>query len=356
MDRKPIRVAVVGLGLIGMRRARTLRETPGAELVGVTDLDRGRVAGAKREFGIRAFPDWESAASARGVDAVVVATTNDWLSAITRAALAAGKHVLCEKPPGRNAGEAREMCAAAEGAGRVLAFGFNHRHAAHVLEARKIVAAGGIGRPLHARARYGHGARPDFEREWRADPAKAGGGELLDQGVHLIDLARLFLGDVERVHGVLRTACWPIQPLEDNAFCVLEHAAGGVALLHASITQWKNLFSFELYGDRGAVTVEGLGGSYGGERVVWHRRRAEAGPPDEEVHEYEDELGSWRRECSAFLDAIRGTPAGGAMPIATPSDGLAVMEIVEALYASAGSGRSVTCHPLRAHSAQAGMR
>lgn len=344
MKRRALRVAVVGLGLIGTRRVRVLRETPGAELAAIVDTDQARVEAVGRDTGARAFARWENAVCADDVDAIIVATPNDCLAPIACAALESGKHVLCEKPPGRNAAEARAMLEAAESSGRVLAFGFNHRHAPGVSKALEIVRSGGVGRLLHLRARYGHGARPGFEREWRADRERAGGGELMDQGVHLVDLARLFLGEVERVYAVTRTAFWPIAPLEDNAFCLLEHAGGTVSMLHASLTQWKNLFSIEIFGEQGAVLVEGLGGSYGQERAVWQRRCPESGPPDQDAWEFETELSSWRHEWRAFLDAVEGTTdVLTRAPLASAADGLAVMEIVESLYDSAREGRPVEC-------------
>ena len=332
-------VAIIGMGLIGMRRAQILCEEGKAELVGVVDADVERAAHASREFGCRTFPQWRDAVATEGVDALVVATSNDMLAAVTVAALESGKHVLCEKPAGRSLEEAHRMHEAAEGAHRTLAFGFNHRHTAGVLKAKEIIDTGGIDNLLWIRARYGHGARSGFEKEWRADPKRAGGGELLDQGIHLIDLARQFLGPVDRAYGVTRTMAWPISPLEDNAFCLLEHERGRVSYFHASMTQWKNLFSFEICGDKGAVIVDGLGGSYGKERVTWQRRRPESGPPIEESFEFDDNLGSWRREWRAFLNVVEGRPPlPGSAPIATGADGVAVMGVVDALYHSARTG------------------
>lgn len=343
-SRHPLRVAIAGAGTIGTRRARVLLESGGAELVAIADASAERRELARREFGVRVCERWEDVVRDEAVEAVIVATTNDALAPITAAALERGRHVLCEKPAGRSVEEARRMAEAAERGGGLLAFGFNHRHTDGMVKALAIVRAGGAGTPLVVRARYGHGARPGFEREWRADPARAGGGELLDQGVHLIDLARLALGDVARASGLVRTLSWPIEPLEDNAFALLEHGAGGVTQFHVSLTQWKNLFSFEIYGDQGSVTVEGLGGSYGPERVVWHRRRPQSGPPLEESFEFDEPLGSWRREWRGFLAAVSGAPVpAGAVPIATAADGIAVMETVAALYASARSGGAVAC-------------
>ncbi|MEK7347481.1 MAG: Gfo/Idh/MocA family oxidoreductase [Candidatus Eisenbacteria bacterium] len=337
---QPLRVAVVGFGLIGRRRAQILAGEPGARLVAVAETDQARAAAASADFDVSIQPSWESMVASPDVDAVIVSTTNDLLATITLRALEAGKHVLCEKPAGRTAAEARQMAAAASDAGRTLCFGFNHRHTESLTQARRIVHSGGIGSPLWARARYGHGGRPGLEREWRADPERAGGGELLDQGIHLVDLGRCFLGEVERAAAVTRTMVWPIEPLEDNAFGTLEHEGGRVTQFHVSLNQWKNLFSFEIVGDGGALCAEGLGGSYGPERLVWHKRKPESGPPDTETFDYEAPLASWTREWLGFLAAVEGRSAPSEEPsVASAEDGVAVMEIVDALYRSARSGR-----------------
>jgi predicted dehydrogenase len=281
------------------------------------------------------------------VDAVIVATTNDALAPVTIAALSAGKHVLCEKPPGRSAPEARAMAEAAGRARRRLAFGLNHRHTDSMVRAHELLRRGVIGKPLWIRARYGHGARPGFEQEWRADPVRAGGGELLDQGVHLVDLARQFLGEVNWGRALTTTMAWAIAPLEDNAFVLLRHESGGVTQFHVSLNQWKNLFSLELHGTAGALLLEGLGGSYGPERLTCQRRRQESGPPEEQTETFADPLASWRREWAAFQALVRGEkPIGDGVPIASADDGVALMEVVDALYRSArDEGAKESCSP-----------
>ena len=336
MSPPPLRVAVIGAGLIGSRRAQILLESGGAVLAGAADADPARAELLARKTGCRHYAGYQEAVSDPAVDVVIVATTNDALATVTIAALSAGKHVLCEKPPGRSAPEARAMAEAAAGAGRRLAFGLNHRHTDSMVRAWELLRRGAIGKPLWIRARYGHGARRGFEQEWRADPVRAGGGELLDQGVHLVDLARQFLGEVHWGRALTATMAWAIAPLEDNAFVLLRHESGGVTQFHVSLNQWKNLFSLELHGTGGALLLEGLGGSYGPERITCQRRRHESGPPEEQSETFADPLASWRREWAAFLALVRGekTPGDG-VPIASADDGVALMEIVDALYRSA---------------------
>ena len=138
---------------------------------------------------------------------------------------------------------------------------------------------------MFLRGRYGHGGRVGYDREWRADPAHSGGGELIDQGVHLIDLSRWFLGPFADVDGAAHTYFWDM-PVDDNAFLRLTTPGGQVAFLHVSCTEWKNLFSFEIYGRDGKLHIEGLGGSYGVERLAHYQMLPEMGPPDTTIHEY----------------------------------------------------------------------
>jgi predicted dehydrogenase len=271
------------------------------------------------------------------VDAVVVATPNGYLAEIAIAALSAGKHVLVEKPMGRTAEEAERMRAAACAAGRVLKVGFNHRYHPAIAEAWRRVQDGAVGEVVNVQCRYGHGGRPGYEREWRGNRALAGGGELLDQGVHVVDLLNWFLGVPDRAFAMLQTAAWSLEGLEDNAFGLFRFRSGAVAALHTSWTQWKNQFSFEVYGRSGAVCVHGLGGSYGVETLIEYRRRPEGGAPGTETRAFEEPDGSWRLEWEDFVQAVQG---GGRM-LGTADDGVVAMRMLDALYRSAASATVV---------------
>lgn len=322
---KPLRTAIIGCGLIGNKRARALGDCP---LVAVADVNLGRARElAARHRGCEAASDWRAAALRDDVGLVIVCTTNDMLAGITRAAVEARKHVLVEKPAARNSAELRPVVEAARRAGVIVKAGFNHRFHPALLKAREVVDAGGVGPLMFVRGRYGHGGRLGMEKEWRGNPAISGGGEMLDQGVHLIDLARWFLGDFENISGHVATFFWE-WPVEDNGFALLRTAAGQVAFLHASCTEWKNLFSLEIYGKTGKLHIEGLGGSYGTERLSYYRMLPEMGPPETTIWEYPGDDTSWRKEFIHFLDCIehRRQPSGSL------DDALASLQIVDRLY------------------------
>jgi predicted dehydrogenase len=334
----PLRVAVVGCGLIGLRRCECVAADDRSELAVVVDANEATARAAGERFGVPWKTDWRGVVDDPAIGAVVVSTPNAFLCDVACAALESGKHVLIEKPMGRNLTEARAIAAAAVGARGLLKIGFNHRYHPAIRRAHERFAAGEIGAPIALRVRYGHGGRPGYEKEWRGDPRLAGGGELTDQGVHVADLVHWFAGMPREAFAYLQTAIWPIAPLEDNAFGLLRFESGCTAAMHTSWTQWKNLFSFELFGTQGSLTIEGLGGSYGVERLIAAQRNPAGGAPAMTDTPFDGPDESWRLEWENFVHAIfDGTPYWG-----TPADGLAAMQIVDALYRSAEAGAPVS--------------
>jgi predicted dehydrogenase len=323
-----VRVAIVGCGLIGGKRAKSIAAL-GHTVACTADTVLDRAAPLARAYpGCTASADWREVVSRADVDAVVVATINDSLAPIALAAVRAGKHVLVEKPAARSAEELRPVAAAAKSAGVAVRVGFNHRFHPALLKARELVDAGAVGPLMFVRGRYGHGGRVGYDREWRADPQLAGGGELLDQGVHLIDLTRWFLGDVTDVSGVAGTFFWSM-PVEDNGFVCLKHAGGQVGWLHASCSEWKNLFCLEIYGRTGKLQIDGLGGSYGVERLAYYRMLPQMGPPETTIWEYPGEDSSWVAEFRDFEKTVTGERGLGA----ALEDAVAALEVVGAVYA-----------------------
>jgi len=321
-----MRVAIVGCGLIGHKRARALGAS---RLVACADTNLERAQQLAALFpGCDVSTEWQALVARDDVELVIVATTNDALAAVTLEAIEHGKHVLVEKPAARNADELRPLVAAARAAGVIVKVGFNHRFHPAFQQARVIWDSGVLGPLMYIRARYGHGGRLGYEREWRADPAIAGGGEMLDQGVHLIDLARWFAGDFVEVSGHIGRYFWDM-PVEDNGFALLKTAQGQVAWLHASCSEWKNLFCFEIFGRDGKLQIDGLGGSYGVERLSFYKMLPQMGPPETTIWEYPGEDSSWRDEYAHVLDCIRER----RQPEGTLADALAALEIVGAIYA-----------------------
>jgi predicted dehydrogenase len=327
-------VGVVGCGLIGRRRAEEASRNEATRCVAVADVGVGAASKLAEDVGARVGLDWHDIVSADDVDIVCVATPNGLLAEISIAALGAGKHVLLEKPMGRNVREARAIAAAAAAGGRQVKVGFNHRYHPGIARAHQELASGTIGAVINARVRYGHGGRPGYEREWRGNLELAGGGELTDQGVHVVDLLHWFVGIPDSVFAATQTAVWPLGELEDNAFAILRYPGSRIATFHTSWTQWKNLFSLEVFGERGSLVVEGLGGTYGDETLTIAHRAMQGGAPRMERLVFDGPDLSWRDEWADFVTGIiEARPYLGG-----PADGIIAMETLAALYRSAKSG------------------
>lgn len=329
MGDKKLRVGIVGAGLQGRRRARAVLAAGRAEIAVVADVDRQAAAELAAETGAVFTTVWEEVIAA-DVNAVLICTPPHLHAPIAVAAAGAGKHVLCEKPLARNCVEGQRMVEAARAGGVVLKCGFNLRHHPGIRQARVWIDGGEIGEAVFLRLCYGIGGRPGYEQEWRARAEINGGGQLMDQGMHALDLCRYFLGEFTTVKGVVATGFWPISPLEDNAFGLLKTEKGQVASLHVSWTQWKNIFSLEVYGREGYVAVEGLGGSYGNERAILGRRDFSR-PFTETVVEFRGEDRSWQVEWQEFCAAIRE----GREPAGSGQDGLEALKLAFMLYDSA---------------------
>ena len=324
-------VAVVGCGLIGRRRAECASEHAGSRLARVVDVNLAAAEALASQYQAIASTTWREAVTDPEIDIVSVATPNGYLAEIAIAALEAGKHVLVEKPMGRNVSEATAMAEASSRSGRILKVGFNHRYHPALTRAYELFRAGEIGDIINIRARYGHGGRPGYEHEWRGSAELAGGGELTDQGVHVADLIHWFSGLPSEAFAYTQTAVWPIAPLEDNALGLFRFENGAVASFHTSWTQWKNMFSFEIFGTKGSLTVDGLGKSYGLERLTFTKRKVGGGVPDSIEEEFGGDDLSWQREWSDFMNAINT----GEEYWGSPLDGVAAMRMIFALYGSA---------------------
>jgi predicted dehydrogenase len=332
-----VNYAIVGCGLIGKKRLAAL--PAGSKLVVAcdTNLSRAEALVELAKTG-RAVTDYKQAVADPQVDAVIVATINSTLAEISAEAIRAGKHVVVEKPAGISVAEIDGLIALQIRHGVVVRVGFNHRFHPAFIKAREIFDSGVMGEMMFIRARYGHGGRVGYDKEWRADPKLAGGGELMDQGIHLIDLAGWFLGEFKKVDGHVATYFWNM-PVDDNAFLDLQTAKGQTAWLHVSCTEWKNLFSFEIYGRNTKLHIDGLGGSYGVEKLFHYQMKPEMGIPDTKVYEFPGPDESWRSEMVEFEKDVKKAESGN-WKAETKNPGLAetraALKVVEEVYKKGG--------------------
>ncbi|MCW4029811.1 MAG: Gfo/Idh/MocA family oxidoreductase [Candidatus Bathyarchaeota archaeon] len=326
-----MRVGLVGSGLQGCRRAPIICAARDQLVVVSADPKEPMQAGdLAKTCACEATVGWEQVVKRDDLDAVVICTPPHLHAKIAIAAMESCKHVLCEKPLATSLSDGQAMVDAAKNNKVKLKCGLNHRFHPAIAKAKQLFDAGEIGEAQFVRCRYGIGARPNCGKEWRADPTMAGGGELMDQGTHAIDLSRWFLGDFSEVAAFTANYIPDLKKVEDNGFLLLKTTSGRIASIHASLSQWKNLFSFEVFGSEGYLTVEGLGGSYGTERLVFGKKDCSK-PFTEEVTEFRGEDHSWLLEWQDFTAAIRENRE----PLANGVDGLRVLQLVNAAYDSA---------------------
>lgn len=328
------RVAVVGTGGMGSRWAKLAMSHMDSQLSALIDIDRHKAEILHRSLNSSAkiFFNLKEALNRSMIDIVVVATPHKFLGLLSREALTAGKHVLCEKPGGVNARELQKNFSLAQKNNLRYMIAFNHRFHPAVWKAKELFEKGIIGKLLFMRGCYGHGGRAGYEKEWRASKEMGGGGELLDQGVHLLDLSRWFAGEPVAVKSFITTNFWKINPLEDNAFVLLKNRNDIITQIHVSWTQWKKTFLWEIYGDKGYLAVNGLGGKYQTETLTIGRRNKDFSVFEKQIEfknavriDPDDSLyGVW----GEFISAIRQKRD----PIPSGYDGWKTLSIVEKIY------------------------
>jgi predicted dehydrogenase len=331
-ERPALRVGIVGCGLVGRKRAAALGRDG---LVAPFAVDAAATRSLVEGYGGAACRSLDELLG-HEPDVVVVAVPHDRLADHACTALEASAHVLVEKPAGIGVADVERIARAAEAAGRRVKVGFNHRFHPATAEALALARSGRFGPVLHMRARYGHGGRLGYESEWRAERAISGGGELVDQGMHLFDLSYALHGPLPLHSALLRTAYWPME-VEDNAVVVLGRGDGGPwTLFHASWTDWKNLFSLEIFCRTAKLQVDGLARSYGPQRLTVYTMGPALGPPEVETTEFGPDDESWSREWQELAEAIH---AGDGRPLAGDLDSaLYGWRCVEEAYARHASG------------------
>lgn len=322
-----MRIGIVGAGLQARRRAPVFLKLPDTKLVVISAQHEGHAKKLAGQFGCEHEVGWEWVGKRNDLDAILVCTPPHLHERISVLAMETGKHVLCEKPLARTLEECELMIEVSEAAKKILKCGFNHRHHPGILEAKRQIDKGKIGKLLFIRCRYGITGEPGREKEWRGDPKQAAGGHLMEQGIHAVDLSRWFLGEFDQIACFRQTQYWPLGDLEDNAFMMMRTREGEVSSIHTSLLQWKNLFSFEIFGEEGFFEIEGLGGSYGVEKL--HFCPKKYGKPFEvTTTEFREGDKSWFLEWLEFAAAIKE----GRQPLGSAEDGMEAMRLVLQAY------------------------
>lgn len=325
-----VRVGIVGFGKMGRIRFDAVHQHGGGRVVALAD--------PKLEVDMPDVQGYESASQLitdPRVEAVFICTPSYLNKPLTIQALQAGKHVFCEKPPAFTASDVEEIRAAERASGKTLMYGFNHRHHESIKRAKMLIDSGVYGRILWMRGRYGKSVDQSFYQTWRAKKALAGGGILMDQGIHMLDLFLMMAKGFDEVQAVVSNLYWKLD-VEDNVFAILRSRSTGlVASLHSTMTQWRHLFSLEIFLEQGYIVINGLltpSGTYGEEAmtIATNRTIAPAATWSDEEHVRFEVNTSWRSEGDQFFRAIREhrpVTVGGS------EDALTLMRLVDRIYA-----------------------
>lgn len=325
------KVGIIGFGKMGRIRAELLQESGRARVVAVAD------PGAEKPA-----PEGAEWLSPKGVltdsrvEAVFICSPNVFNKPYTIAALEAGKHVFCEKPPAFTAAEVDEIREAEAASGKVLMYGFNHRHHESIAKIKEMVDSRAYGKVLWMRGRYGKSVDQSFYDDWRSSRDLAGGGILLDQGIHMLDLFLYMVGDFDDVQAYVSNLYWELD-IEDNVFAMMRNSKTGVvASLHSTMTQWRHLFSLEIFCERGYYVLNGLktsSESYGEEilSIAQNRTTAPAARWEDEERIHYTTNNSWRSEIDQFLDGVQN---GAKIRIGNSTDARTLMNLVDRIYAS----------------------
>jgi len=324
-----IKCAIIGFGKMGRIRARAIEESGRGRVDLVYDPDDASDAPCP------VAKDEAEILDSGMIDAVFICTPNYRIVPLTKAALNAGKHVFSEKPPAFRAVEVEEVREVEAASGRKLMYGFNHRHHGSIRRMKEIVDNGEMGRILWMRGRYGKEVDERYFQGWRANPELAGGGIMLDQGIHMLDLFIHLAGDFDEVHSLVSNLFWETEGLEDNVFAIMRNKENGVcASLHSTMTQWRYLFSLEVFLERGALVLNGLktsSGAYGDEdlAIKHNDQNRQRGQFEREEHVIYHTDTSWAVEVEQFFEAIEND---GPVALGNSDDALRLMRAMDRIY------------------------
>jgi predicted dehydrogenase len=336
MRQVKLRCGVAGFGKMGRLRSHHISQRDDIEIVGIYDPeDPFQKPNAENFNFVNSFDELLSL----NLDAIFICAFNDVNAKYSIKSLKAGVHVFCEKPPARDSIELLSVIQEEKKSNLILQYGFNHREHYSIIEAKKIISSGDLGRLLWVRGVYGKAGSIDYDSNWRNFKKYSGGGILIDQGIHMLDLYRYLTGlEFEVVSGLLTKSYWQTE-VEDNAFITLR-SGEIVATLHSSANQWRHKFLLEMHFQEGYLLLDGIlseSRSYAPETLVVGKREFEdisfaMGKPAETKtwYEYDD---SWMREIENFFEAVKN---GRSKKNSSSSDALKVMQLIEDIYSKSG--------------------
>ena len=323
-----MKILVAGAGLIGAQRVQALTKL--AAVSEIVVFDPKVPEGTK--LSPKATAATERSAFANRYHAAVVATPHDTAVELLPKVLPIAPFLLVEKPLGRTSAEAEVLIAAAQKSRSRIFVGLNYRFLKNVQHLQRLLASGEYGKVLGVDAVLSHGAQPGYEKSWKTDAIRCGGGVCIDPGIHLFDLVQWMFGGAELVAGHLSRQFWDIQ-VEDHASLVLTLPGRAAANIYLSLSSWQSRMEITVETEKAQFLLRGRGKFYGSQRLTivtkWPWMQPEQ--PRETQFDYGMEDVSLQLETEEFIAACTGTKA--KLSIATSDDALKSMRIVDACYA-----------------------
>lgn len=326
------KVGIAGYGVVGKKRHTAIKKISDFEVVSLSDKnfkDKTKLSEFKCYSDFRDLIDFEE------IDVIFISLPNNFAAEATLRALKKGIHVFCEKPPAKSLNELLPIKNQIKDSNLKLMYGFNHRFHLSVSKAKKIIDDEMLGKVINLKGTYGKSKMITFNQtDWRTEREKSGGGILLDQGIHMLDLMNYFEGGFNKVFSIIKNSFWNFD-VEDNAFILMENDNGIVAQLHSSATQWRHTFNLEITLEKGSLILEGIltgSKSYGNEtlKIIFSDPDGDKGKPEEKILSFDEDL-SWDLEVLCFTDAIRNSAniVNGSIDQA-----IEIMDLIERIYKS----------------------
>lgn len=330
---KKIRTAIIGMGKMGVTRYQAMKRHGGFQIVALCDTDSKNMEGYREAK----YQNWKECIDACEPEAVVVCTFNRTIPEVVCYAMRGGMAVFSEKPPGRTLEDAMKMQKTQQETGAVLKFGFNHRSHNSVIEAKALIESGILGDIVCIRGVYGKAGNSHFLNDWRNDPALSGGGILLDQGIHMLDLMCYLTGsDMHVINGNVSNLVWKNMKTEDSALAILETEKGQQISIHSSAIQWRHKFDMDIICTNGYIALNGLltsTRSYGEESITYYKKdlgmkTGRLGKPKEYTMCFDEDF-SWDIEIEEFYDVVA---RGKELINGKPEEAVRVMRIIQEIY------------------------
>ena len=315
---------IIGCGKIGYKRAFAIKKI--GKIIACSDIDHSKSKKLAKIAKCHSYSSWKDLCNNKKIETIVVCTPHKFFDEIILYCAKRKKNIFVEKPGGINFYKTKQTLKNIKNQIKIKV-GYNHRYHPSIILAKKLIETNKIGKLMYLRARYGHGGRINYQNEWRFNKSISGGGELIDQGTHLIDLTIFFFGDIKKVIGINKSFFWK-RSVEDNVFINIKTKNNCIAFLHASCTEWKNLFSLEIYGRTGKIDINGLGGSYGKEKLILYKMKKKMGPPKIINYKFPKKDNSWEDELVEFIKEIRLNQ----QPKNNLKESLKILKIVDDIY------------------------